>query len=111
MKTTYYTTGFLSDAAYSSGLRLFIQQYNEKFPGLCYLHLEIEEAEPNSRVDHEELLYSGDGKGLKIHLAKWNSKSKPTPFEVYADLRLIFDSAVEAYLRNHQDEFLAETYC
>ena len=110
MKITYYTTGFLSDAAYSSGLRLFIQQYNGKFPGLCYLHLEIGEVEPNFGGNQEKLLYSGDGRGLKIQLAKWSSKSKPTPFEVYADLRLIFDSAVEAYLGNHQNEFFAETY-
>lgn len=111
MKTTYYTTGFLSDALYSQGLRLFIQQYNEKFPGLCYLHLTLEEIDPDTDVERQQLLYSADGKGLMIRLAKENGKSKTTPFELYEYLRFVFDSAVEEHLKNHPNEFFLENYC
>ena len=111
MKTTYYTTGFLADEAYSSGLPLFMQQYQDRFAGLDCLHLSLEEFTTGTATENEELHYYGDGKCLHIYLAKWNGTHMPTPFEVYTELRLIFDYAVEEHLKKHQNDFFASNYC
>lgn len=111
MKTTYYTTGFLGDEAYSSGLPLFMQQYQDRFPGLNYLHLSLEEVTGGTATENEQLHYYGDGKCLHIYLAKWNRTLMPTPLEVYTELRVVFDYAVEQHLKKNEHEFFASNYC
>lgn len=110
MKTTYHTTGFLADKAYSSGLPLFLEQYTDRFPGLNYLHLSLEQEVNSSTTQEEPCHYYGGGKCLKIRLAKENSDRLPTPFEIYEELRLVFDMAVEHHLDSQLHEFSAECY-
>lgn len=100
MKTTYDTTGFFADEAYRSGLPSFLEQYRDRFPGLSYLHLSLKEADISDT--EEDIHYYGEGCFLKIRLAKWTTKLRPNPFEVYAELRSVFDRAVEAHLQTHQ---------
>lgn len=110
MKITFYATGFLNKPEYVSGMDLFLQQYEEKFPGLQYLHLELEQfVETTKDKDRYQSLYSQDEKGLKIRIAKC-CKTRLTPFELFNDLRTIFDNAVEEHLKNHQHIFSVSDY-
>lgn len=111
MKTTYHTTGFLADESYSGGILQFMQQYQDRFPGISYLHLSLEEYVAAAGTQNEQLHYYGDGKCLKIYLAKWSKTRMPTHFEVYEELRFVFDCAVEEHLRKHENEFFASNYC
>jgi hypothetical protein len=110
MKTTYYTTGFLADSAYNSGLAPFLAQYTNRFPGVSYLHLSLEEITGDIDREQEVMNYFGDGKCLRIRLVKLYSQRLPSPYEIYEELRLIFDQAVALNLEHHKDDFSAEMY-
>jgi len=110
MKTTYYTTGFLAAEAYSSALPLFLQQYTHRFPGLSYLHLSLEQSIKGADAEKELMRYYGDGKCLRICIVKENGEQLPTPFEIYEELRFVFDMAVAQHLENHKHDFLVECY-
>lgn len=102
MKITCHTTGIFADAAIQEGLPLFLEQYREKFPGLSYLHLELGGAiaDPGQEPWH----YYGDGRCLKIQLTKGNRTQLPSPFEIYTELRAVFDRAVEIHLQSHLED-------
>jgi hypothetical protein len=50
----------------------------------------------------QQLYYSSNGKMLQIRLYKWGSNQKPTLYDMYSELRNIFDQAVEEHLKSHQ---------
>jgi len=110
MKTTYHTTGFLADEAYRSGLPQFLQQYNNRFPGISYLHLSLEQGSGATGAQEDLMRYYGEGKCLQILMVKEMGGRVPTPFEIYDELRFVFDKAVAQNLENHQHDFSAENY-
>jgi hypothetical protein len=111
MKITYNTSGFLSENAYTEAMKSFLKQYDGRFPELTYLHLALEEI-PFQQPGNERFIYSPSGSGLKIRVDKTKNYSpdgkctgKPSSFEIYTELRSIFDWAVEEHLKNHQHKF------
>lgn len=105
MKITYNTAGFLNDGSYQKALPFFLQQYNDRFPGIEYLHLELKGADegPDENSSSEQFYYSSSGNMLKIQVVKQTGKTKPTSYEVLSELRDVFDAGVEEHLKNHQD--------
>lgn len=106
MKITSNTSGFLSEISYNESLKFFLQQYDGRFPGIEYLHLELKEAN-KAQVENnlnQPIYYSSNGTMLKIEVAIQTSSRKPTPYEVLSKLRNIFDAGVEEHLKNHQHE-------
>jgi hypothetical protein len=57
--------------------------------------------------EEDRLQYYAGGRCLNIRVTKQGKIPLLTPFELYAQLRSTFDAAVEAHLKNHQEEFLA----
>jgi hypothetical protein len=88
----------------------FLQQYTDRFPGLDYLHLSLEQGVGGKAAQEDLICYYGDGKCLRIRLVKEIIGRIPTPYEIYEELRFIFDTAVAQSLENRRHDFFAENY-
>ena len=74
------------------------------------MHLSLEESIGITGAQEDLMGYYGDGKCLRIRLIKEIIGRTPTPFEIYEELRFVFDTAVAQNLENRKHVFFAENY-
>ena len=106
MIRTYNTSGFLKDASYSAYFHGILKEFENSFPNLEGLHLEVTEvvAEAYDFVSKDPIKFSTDNKNCTIRLyfyrykdAKGRYQGKPTPADVFRTVKFVLNRASEEY--------------
>jgi len=96
-KTTF--TGFVDDAAYRYPLTEVIKEYEDKFPGIESIQLDLNGVRPSLYQNFfRETYYSKDGKSIRLNFTQMPGDE----FTIVSHFRMYMNNEVIKYLKYKQ---------